>query len=232
MAATVGTLQESSLHAALKAYYAQPGDHIEAQLDGYWVDIARGEQLIEIQTGNFSALKRKLTHFLPTHAVRVVLPLAEEKYILRVGVVDGERKEIARRKSPKRERVVDLFAEMVRIASLARLPGFSLEVVLVCEEEIWLDDGKGSWRRKGVSIVDRKLLAVLRSQVFTRPHDYLALLPAALPQPFTVRQLAAQVGGPHRLAGKMAYALREMGLLEVAGKRGNAILYTICKNSA
>jgi hypothetical protein len=33
------------------------------------------------------------------------------------------------------------------------------------------------------------------------------------------------VRGRRGLAGKMAYTLRTMGVLEVVGKRGNALLY-------
>jgi hypothetical protein len=230
MAFTIGTLQESSLHASLKQWYAQPGDQLEVQVEGYWVDIVRPaaqsvpEMLLEIQTGNFSALRRKLTRLLENHVVRVIYPIALEKYILRVAR-DGVEKQPVRRKSPKRGRSEMLFGEMVRIPHLARLPNFSLEVCFVREEEIWLDDGRGSWRRKGVSVVDRRLVEVLRTQLFAQPTDYLSLLPSTLPQPFTVKQLAAEIGGPHWLAGRMTYTLREMELIKTAGKKGNAILY-------
>ena len=40
--AGIGTLQESQLHAALKAWYSGPGDRLETRLDGYVVDILRG----------------------------------------------------------------------------------------------------------------------------------------------------------------------------------------------
>ncbi len=48
--AGIGTLRESGLHADLKRWYAQPGDEFEIALDGYVIDIRRGEYLIEIQT--------------------------------------------------------------------------------------------------------------------------------------------------------------------------------------
>jgi hypothetical protein len=53
-----------------------------------------------------------------------------------------------------------------------------------------------------------------------------ALLPAALPDPFSVSDLASASAQPRRLAQKMAYCLREMGAIEAVGKRGNAILYS------
>ncbi|MGH7006278.1 MAG: hypothetical protein ACREIP_20215, partial [Alphaproteobacteria bacterium] len=38
----IGLLRETDLHAALKRWYAQPGDEFETALDGYVIDIRRG----------------------------------------------------------------------------------------------------------------------------------------------------------------------------------------------
>ncbi len=219
----IGTRKESSLHAALKAWYAQPGDLIEADVDGYVIDLARGDLLIEIQTGNFTALRRKLTGIVEGHRVRVVYPIPVERYIVRIAN-DGEA--LSRRKSPKRGRIEALFTEMVRMPRLALHPNFSLEVALVREETIWRDDGQGSWRRKGWSIADRRLLEVVEQIVFDSPADYRRLLPESLVEPFTARDLATAAGLPRALAGKMAYTLREMGQLTPIGKRGRSLLYS------
>jgi hypothetical protein len=219
----VGTLRESSLHADLKAHYARPGDVLEAPVDGYWIDLVRGDELIEIQTGSFSALRPKLAHFLPDRPVRVVLPVIVEKLLVRIGEGGSLDEPQSRRRSPKRQREVDLFAELVHLATS---PGFSLELALVSVEELRVDDGRGSWRRGGVSIVDRRLSQVHGHRRFCDPSDYLALVPDALPEPFTVSDLATGIGRPRRLAGQMAYTLRHMGVLHVTGKRGNALLYS------
>lgn len=217
----VGTLRESSLHAALKSHYAQPGDLVEEPVDGYWIDIVRGEELIEIQTGSFAALRPKLTHFLPDRPVRVVLPVLVEKTLVRF---DRDGQELGRRRSPKRQREVDLFAQLVHLSEHATSPGFSLEAC-VRVEEFRVADGRGSWRRGGQSIADRRLLEVVGQRRFDQLADYLCLLPEGLPQPFTVAELAAGLGATRRLAGKMAYTLRRMGALRTEGKRGNALLY-------
>ena len=51
----IGTLGEKSLHSSLKNWYAQPGDRLEAEVDGFHIDIIRKNLLIEIQTANFSS---------------------------------------------------------------------------------------------------------------------------------------------------------------------------------
>ena len=72
----VGLLNEKPLHASLKAWYAQPGDRFEVQVDGSVIDIVRDELLVEIQTRSFSALKRKLEKLVISHPVRLVFPIA------------------------------------------------------------------------------------------------------------------------------------------------------------
>jgi len=58
--AAIGTLNEGVLHAQLKDWYRRPGDRVEQLVDGFVVDLVRGELLVEIQTGRFAPLRRKL----------------------------------------------------------------------------------------------------------------------------------------------------------------------------
>ena len=62
----IGALNEKPLHAALKQWYARPDDLIEVSVDGFTVDIVRGDLLIEIQTRNLSAIKRKASATRPS----------------------------------------------------------------------------------------------------------------------------------------------------------------------
>lgn len=221
----IGTLGEKSLHAALKAWCARPGDQHEVGVDGYVIDLVRGDLLIEIQTGSFSAIKRKLTRLLDDHPIRLVHPIAREKWIVRLAA-DGQTTR-SRRKSPARGRVEDLFKELVRLPTLVTHDHLALEVLLIQEEVVLIDDGQGSWRRKGWSIHDRRLLDVLSSTVFHAPADFLTLLPADLPDPFTTRELSEALGLRINLAQKMAYCLYQMGAVERVGKRGRAYLYEV-----
>ncbi len=219
----IGTYQETSLHAELKRWYTQAGDQVETKVDGYIIDIVRGDLLIEIQTRNFSALKRKLHRLIETHPVRLVYPIAVEKWITRLDHPGSSRGR--RRRSPKRGQIVHVFEELVRIPNLIASPNFSLEVLFVREEELRQNDGRGSWRRKGWSIADRRLIEVVGQTLFQTSADFQDLLPPSLPDPFTTRDLAKSMGQPLRLAGKMAYCLREMGAIHLAGKQGKSLLY-------
>lgn len=224
---TIGNLGEKSLHAALKSWYAQPGDLLEAPLAGYHIDILRPTdalpQLIEIQTGNFSSIKTKLWTLLPQYAVRLVYPVPLERQILLIDSETGEL--LSRRKSPRRGRLEDVFRELVSLTDALTHPHFTLEVLLVKDEELRVNDGRGSWRRKRQSIHDRRLLDVADRRVFRHLADWCALLPDGLPEPFTVSDLAGLAKLQRPLAGKMLYCLRAAGVVQRTGKQGRAYLY-------
>ncbi|MGF1507664.1 MAG: hypothetical protein ACFB51_21430 [Anaerolineae bacterium] len=221
----IGTLGERSLHAALKQALAQPDDLLEQRVDGYVIDIVRGDLLIEIQTRSFHAMKRKLRRLLPDHPIHLIHPIAAQLWIRKLGP-DGETL-IERRKSPKRGTVYDVFRELVSFPDLVGHANLTLEVMLVHEEEIRCKDGQGSWRRKGWSIIDHKLLAIVERHLFREPDDLIALLPDELPDPFTNRQLAETLGIRMDLAQKMTYCLRGMDALAVTGKQGRSHLHQI-----
>lgn len=222
---SIGTLAERSLHAALKEWYARPGDRFEAPVDGYVVDILRGDLLIEVQTHNFAAVKAKLSALTERHPLRLIYPVAALKWIVRLAS-DGHTF-LGRRRSPRRGSVLDVFRELVSIPTLLHRPTFSLEVVLAEIEEVRLNDGRGSWRRGGWSVTDAHLLRVIDRVVLAAPADCRALLPPTLPTPFTTRDLAHALGERVDLAQKMAYCLRRMGIVEVMGRQRGAYLYSL-----
>jgi hypothetical protein len=192
-------------------------------VDGFQIDLRRGAELIEIQTRNFVALKRKLTHLVQHYPVRLVHPIAHEKWVVRLNP-DGTAHK--RRKSPKRGRVEHLFLELVSFPELVAHPNFTLEVLLTQEEEM-VRPARAAWRRKGWEVCDRRLLSVVEQVVLASPVDYHRFLPARLPTPFTSQHLAAASGQPLYLAQKMAYCLRKMGAIKSVGRRGGAVLYAL-----
>ena len=213
----IGTLAERSLHAHLKRLYTEPGDCVEERIGGYWVDICRGEDVIEIQTGSFASMKRKLAALLRRRVVHIVHPVAVEKWITKVAA-DGATF-ISRRKSPKRGSCYDLFDELVSFPQLMLDPrNFSVEVVLIKEEELRCEDGRGSWRRKGTSIKDHLLLEVAGREVFGTGRDFLRLLPEGWTGPSTNRELAAALKQPSFRIARMTYCLSRMEAVRAGGQ--------------
>lgn len=220
----IGLLNEKPLHASLKQWYARPGDRFEVAVGGFVIDIVRDDLLIEIQTGNFYSIKSKLANLVQSHQVRLIYPIAREKWILRPTADDHGR--VIRRKSPKRGRLEDLFWEMVSIPQLLSHRNFSLEVLMIKEEETRRFEGKRHWRKRGWVTDARRLLEVLDRRLFKEPADWRGFLPAGL-EPFTARDLAATMGTSTELAQKVAYCLQKGGVIELTGKRGRANLYRV-----
>jgi hypothetical protein len=217
-------MPEYSLHSAIKDWYSGSGDELEVRVDDFIVDVLRGELLIEIQTGNFSVIKKKLTKLLLNNQVRLVYPIAQLKWIVHVSR-SGEF--VRKRKSPKKGKLTDLFYELVHAPSLIKDRNFSLEVLLIEEEEVRCNDGRGSWRRRGVSVKDRKLLNVFDRIVFEDSRDFLEFLPKELDGYFTNKVLASKMGISIRLAQKITYCLRKMGAISIAKKKRNELLFQV-----
>ncbi|NQU30778.1 MAG: hypothetical protein HQ525_08935 [Anaerolineae bacterium] len=220
----IGVLNEKPLHASLKKWYAQPGDQIEVKVEGFVIDIVQGDLLVEIQTGNFASIKPKLNKLLSSHSVRLVYPIAYEKWIVKLPKNVGG--EITRRKSPKRGRVEEVFGEMVSFPQLLENSNFSLEVLMTKEEEFWQYEGKRKWRRKGWGIKERRLLEVVDQILFEDPADWHTLLPRGMGE-FTGKDLAERMGIRKQLSQKMAYCLRKANIIKLTGKRGRANLYEV-----
>lgn len=219
----IGTLNEKPLHAGLKSWYSRPGDKFEVPVDGYVIDIKRGNLLIEIQTRSFASIKKKLIKLLENHKGHLVYPITQTKWINRIRS-DGTL--IGRRKSPKQGTVVDLFDELLRFPELVSNPNFSLEAVLIHEDEIRKYDSRKGWRRKGWITHKRKLIKVLKSQIFKNKLDYLKLFsPVLKSDRFTTKELSAFIRKPRWIAQRIAYCLKKMGAIVQVDKHGNTIVY-------
>jgi hypothetical protein len=224
-ASRIGTLREKPLHASLKRWYALPGDRDEVAVDGYVVDLVRDDLLIEVQTRGFSELRRKVTALLATgHRVRIVHPVAVDRWIVRV---DADGTFLGRRLSPSHGGLVDLAPALVSFPELLAHPGLEIEVLLTTEEEYRRHESGRCWRRRGWTVVERRLVDVVDRTLIARPEDLSVLLPSGLPERFTTADLATGLARPPRTAQQVAYCLRRLGLIEVVGKRGRAVEYRL-----
>ncbi|MCB2209937.1 hypothetical protein KQH62_03480 [bacterium] len=221
----IGELNEQHLHSALKVYYAQGDARTEVLIDGYVVDVVREDGLIEIQTGNFASIKHKLAALVQKYPLKLVYPISTEKWLLKYPKRNAEGTPI-RRKSPKQGRAVAVFDELVRFPRLLTSPNFTLEIALIKEEEVRCRAQRRTWRNKGWQTVERRLLEVVKVQTYADSAQMARFLPETLPEAFTSADLMETLAIPRRLAGRMAYCLREMGAIELVGKQNRFNLYT------
>lgn len=223
--ASIGTLRERPLHASLKEWYRRPGDRVEVPLDGFVIDLVRGDLLVEIQTRGFASMRRKLRSLLDRgHLVRIVHPIAVERWIVKL---DEDGAIVDRRRSPKRGALVDLFAELASFPDLLADPRLQIEVLLTREEELRRHTPGKAWRRRGWVVVERRLVEVVDSNRFDDEGALAVLIPADLPEEFTTADLASALGRPRRSAQQMAYCMSRLGLIAPTGKQGNSITYRI-----
>jgi hypothetical protein len=212
-------MSEGPLHRAVKAVLAQPGDRFEVAVGRFVIDLVRADgELVEVQTGGFATLGRKLDALLDEHRVRVVHPVAAERRIVRV----DEHGEVASvRRSPKRATALDVFDKLVAFPSLLTHPNLTIEVLLLREDHIRAARPLTSRRRPG----ERRLVEVLDRVEFRRPTDVLGVLPTLPSEPFSTRELASLLGCSVLLAQRTAYCLRIINMVEPAGKRGRTPLH-------
>jgi len=219
---SIGVLREGPLHAAINATLATPGDRFEVPVGGFVIDLVRADgELVEVQTGGFSALGRKLDGLLDTHRFRIVYPVAAERRIVRV---DRQGEITSVRRSPRRAGVVEVFDKLVAFPSLLTHPHLTIEVVLLREDHV----RGGRPERVGRRTRDpgeRRLIDVIDRVEVRGPGDVAKMLPPLPSDPFSTRELAALFGCSVLLAQRAAYCLRAMGIIEAAGKRGRTPLH-------
>jgi hypothetical protein len=219
----IGLRRESGLHRALKFRYCGEKGRTEQVYGEYVCDgVTEGGEIIEVQTGSFGPLRKKLGKLLTLSPVRIVHPIILTKYI---ETYNAEAQLLRRRKSPRRGSPWDLFASLLYAPELPLLRGISVELALVDALERRIEDGKGSWRRGGASISGRELAGWRGSLVLKKPGDYRRFIPPALGGDFCAASLAAGAGISPALARKTLYVLARIGVVEKTGKMGRSIRY-------
>lgn len=204
------TLNESKLHNSLKILYQEIYDgNIEVEQDGHIYDIvSKNGNIIEIQTRNLAKLMPKILDTIEKgHNVKLVHPIP---LITRIEVQDEEGNIISKRKSPKKGSIYSIFRELTGIYPLMTNPHFSLEVVEIemTEERIRTDqpvqskNGRRRFRRNW-NKTGKRLDAIINTRRFSKPEDYLALLPT-LPHTFCAKDLKEALSKQKDLPAKAA----------------------------
>jgi hypothetical protein len=220
----IGTRNESSLHRTLKFRYAGSGGKTEVASGDFVADgINKHVEYIEVQTGSFGPLLKKVKEFAKHGKVRIIHPIAVKKTIEVYEPKNG--KLLYRRKSPKKGTRWDLFDALMYAPALPLIKGVTIEIVLADITEKRVKDGKGSWRRKGISIMDREISAWHENVVFEKPADYLKFIPFKKKEEFTTTLLSERAGIGKWTARIAMYVLTKLKVVKRIGKKSNSWLY-------
>jgi hypothetical protein len=159
---------------------------------------------------------------LVKYRVKLVHNIPSIKWLIKT---DKSGNIISKRKSSKNENLYNLFDELIYLIDVVSDPKFSFEIVMTEEEEIRQNDGKGSWRRKGLSIKDRKLVRIFEKNKFNKLKDYLKILPGNIKEPFSTKDISSELKISIYLAQKIVYFYKKSKLIKCTGKKGNLLLY-------
>jgi len=221
---SIGTKNESSLHKTLKFQYTGDGGKSEVQTGEFVADGRRKDgEYIEVQTGSFGPLRKKVKEFAALDKVRVIHPIPVNK---KIEVFDTKGNLLSRRKSPLQGSLWDLFDALLYAPELPLIKNVQIEVVLADITEKRVKDGKGAWRRKGISIKDKELTAYHESVIFTKKSDFTRFIPFKKGEEFTVSSHAQKAGIKRHISQKVLYVLTKMKVINRIGKKGKAWVYT------
>ena len=219
----IGTLSEKTLHAILKNFYEPDEDKQEIPIDRFVADIFTGQEIIEIQTGQFNRMREKLECFLKEFPVTIVYPVTRQRWL---HWIDEETGEVSKgRKSTKRGSEYSAFAELYRIKTFLKEPNLTIKIILLDMDEYKLLNGWGEKRKNHVSKYDRIPNQFVEEITLECKEDYLQFIPYDLQEPFTSKEFAKATKCNTQLAGVTLNLLNYLEVVKRVGKQGNAFLY-------
>lgn len=220
----IGRLNEGSLHKTLKLYFEPDISRHEIKIGRFVADILNGDGIIEIQTRAFRNMKKKLEAFLSVGRVTVVFPVALSKDVMWLDPQTGEM--TPPRKSPKKGKPSDIFAELYWIRDYLSHPSFTIRILLMTTTDVRLLCGWDDSKKRGSHRTDRVPRELIEEILVERTEDYLDLLPKGLPQgEFTSKDFALYNGLKQKEVSSILTVLRALNLIEVCGKKGRGYLY-------
>lgn len=221
----IGTYKEKTLHAILKDYYAPDKIMQEVPVNGYVADIFTGDEIIEIQTGNFDKMRSKLDKLLPFYPITIVYPISGIKYLLWIDEETGECSKP--RKSTIKGSVYRAFYELYKIKSFLLHPNLKICIPILEIREYRLLNGWSRDRKKGSCRYDRVPERILDEVYLDGIEDYYNLIPKELAEPFTVKEFGKAVGEKKEVAARVLYLLSILKVVSRYGKSGRAYTYIV-----
>ncbi len=229
----IGTLAEKRMHVILKKYVCPNQSFYEIPLDGtrYVSDIRIGNEIYEIQTGDFFPMKKKIGYYLEHTdcTVTIVHPIVVNKWVVWIDPVSRSVSEKIR--SPKHERAEDILPTLYPLLPYLKNDRLRFRFLLIEAIDFKILSKGTRNRKKGAEKYERIPLSLLGEMDFLSVSDFSALLPDALPSSFTVKEFSALT----KIRGMNAYSavrvLEALGFLSEGEKRGRAMTFEKSKNA-
>ncbi len=220
----IGGLSEGTLHLVLKYFLSPDNSYHEIKYGKNFIDVFIENHAYEVQTANFSSLKKKLGGLLCNIPVTIVYPVIREKYIIWVNPETGKSSEP--RKSPKKENEYNIFYQLIYLRDYLLNENLSFCIAELSCTESKLLCGKYTGGKKGsvrLNRVPQKLYSVKNYGSFRE------LCSALIPETagVTLKELCKGLCVKKPLAQRIMYVLKAAGFAQCTGKSGNEKIYCI-----
>ena len=221
---SIGTYKEKTQHLILKHYFEPDPTFHEVSYHGFVADIHRDDNIIEIQTSSFGAMRRKLEVFLNDCDVTVVYPVPYRKT---VSWIDADGNVSEPHRSPKRYTAAELLPNLIYILPYLQNPRLHFIVALLEVEEYRNLDGWGNGGKRGSTRYDRIPTKLCELVEIRSVLDLHKLLPFAVGETFSAEMLRKKAHFSNRAAYTAMRVLRETGAIAEERKESRTTFYRI-----
>ena len=220
----IGVLSEKTLHKTIKNLYESNQDYQEVKIDGYYVDILKDNNIIEVQTKQFDKLRNKLSYLLDhyDYNINVIYPIFNNKVIYYI--YDNKIISLPK-KSPKKLKYPEVFYEIYKIKNLLSNEKLVITLLVLDIQEYRIKTNN----RKKYVLYDRVPIKLIEEVRLTKKDNYISLLPKNSGEVFTVKDVCELTKGDNKYVSKMINVLKYLGIIEMIGKEGKKYLYKVKK---
>ena len=220
----IGVLSEKTLHKTIKNLYESNQDYQEVKIDGYYVDILKDNNIIEVQTKQFDKLRNKLSYLLDhyDYNINVIYPIFNNKVIY---YIDDENTISLPKKSPKKLKIPEVFYELYKIKNLLSNEKLVITLLVLDIQEYRIKTNN----RKKYVLYDRVPIKLIEEVRLTKKDNYISLLPKNLGEVFTVKDVCELTKCDNKYVSKMINVLKYLEIIEMIGKDGKKYLYKVKK---
>lgn len=211
-----GTLQEKRLHAAVKKFLCEDTDCHEVGIQNtrFLADIRVGNEIYEVQTGDFAPLKQKLEYLLENTpcTITVVHPIIVQRSVAWIDPRDGSV--TPPRRTGGIESPVTLLADLYPLLSLLPNDRLFFRLLSISATDFRLLNPKGRDPKRRSRRYERVPDDLFGDVTFSSPADFRDLLPADLQGEFTVPAFSKLSHLRGRNAYSAVYVLEKLGILQ------------------
>ncbi|MBQ8293070.1 MAG: hypothetical protein IJX78_04580 [Bacilli bacterium] len=218
---SIGTKQERTLHQYLKYYFCDNPDYHEQKCGSYIVDILKNEQIIEIQTSSFNAMRKKLESLLPNYPITIVYPIIVEK---KIHNYDENGQFVSSKKSPKKEHPLKIGKELYKLNHILNNKNlnFICTILKIDEHRIpYLN----RYKQKRMTRINQIPYELVENINLKEGNTLASLIP--FDKEFTALEFKKKLKLSPRETSSTLIALRTLNVIKVTRQDGKKYIYEV-----